>query len=78
MSTKTPAKTSASGRKASQPALANPANLAPKPAKRHAPSPAAKHVVMAALSGGYRVYGTPVEPKHTTRELIAQAVAAVK
>jgi predicted CoA-binding protein len=30
----------------------------------------------ALLPGGYRVFGAPVEPKHTTRERIAEAVIA--
>jgi hypothetical protein len=30
----------------------------------------------AVLPGGYRVFGAPVEPEHTTRERIAAAVAA--
>jgi hypothetical protein len=29
----------------------------------------------AVLPGGFRVFDTPLEPKHTTRERIAQAVA---
>jgi hypothetical protein len=39
---------------------------------------AAPRVRTAILAGGYRVFGTPVEPKHTTRERIAEAVAACK
>jgi hypothetical protein len=38
---------------------------------------ACPRVRTAVLPGGYRVFGAPVEPQHTTRERIAEAVAAV-
>lgn len=44
---------------------------APKP-------PTRKRVIAATLPGGYRVYGTPLDPVHTTREQIAKAIAALK
>jgi hypothetical protein len=32
----------------------------------------------AMLPGGYRVFGAPVEPEHTTRDRIAVAVVAAR
>jgi hypothetical protein len=34
-------------------------------------------VASATLSGGYHVFGSPVRPKHVTRQAIIEAVAAV-
>lgn len=35
-------------------------------------------VASAVLPGGYRVFGTPIAPKHTTRERIAEVIASLK
>lgn len=61
----------------------------PQPRSKTAPSKSAKparqvgnaglapvRLRTAVLAGGYRVFDTPIEPKHTTRERIAEVVAA--
>lgn len=55
--------------------IAPPKKLAKAPRKA---VPKRPRVVSATLSGGYRVLGTPIKPKHTTREKIAEAVASLK
>lgn len=47
------------------------------PARRAVKVPA-KLVDTAVLPGGYRVYGSALEPVHTTCERIAEVVAAFK